>query len=257
MDEPMSVGVVHVGRLIRDGVTDLLGHESTVRVVGSFSSARDAQTVRADLDCVLLYDLATAHNDGAAELMALQHIRPRARILFFNVDDDDQAIIECVRAGASGCVLQDASLHDLIAAVRAVRDGRPPESSRVITSLFSYVASLRTGEDSVPPERLTPREQEILALMAEGLSNKEIAERLVLQPQTVKNYGHLIMQKLGVHSRLEVLKSFRARSVAPGGSSWTWSATGTPTASASFSPATPTGRRPSRPSTGARSTASS
>jgi len=202
---------VHGSRLIRDGLCDLLGHQEEVQVVGSFADALALGTLQADHDAVLLYDLDTAHKDGPAKIMALQQALPRARILFVNVDDDDQAIIECVKAGASGCVLRDASMQDLIAAVRSVRDGKPPLSPRVITSLFAYVASLRDDPDAPAPEGLTPREHEILALMAEGLSNKEIADRLVLQPQTVKNYGHVIMQKLGIHSRLELIKSFRSR----------------------------------------------
>lgn len=182
-----------------------------MRVIGVYSGAREARSLAADEDGVLLFDLRTAHDDGATEVMALQQGHPCARILFFNVADDDAAIIECVRAGASGCVLEDASVSDLLAAVRSVCSGTPPLSPRVITSLFNYVASLRLDKDAPPPETLTSREQEILALMAEGLSNKEIAEKLVLQPQTVKNYAHLILQKLGVHSRLEVIRSLRSR----------------------------------------------
>jgi DNA-binding NarL/FixJ family response regulator len=211
VEDPIRLAVVHGSRLVRDGMSDLLGHEQSVEVVGTFSGATEALVLRPDDDVVLLYDLSTAHEDGAAEVMALQRDRSRVRILFVNVEDDDQAIIECVRAGASGCVLQDATVQDLIAAVRAVRDGAPPASPRVITSLFKYVASLRLDADAPTPEELTPREREILTLMTEGFSNKEIAERLVLQPQTVKNYGHVIMQKLGVHSRLDLIKALRPR----------------------------------------------
>jgi DNA-binding NarL/FixJ family response regulator len=211
VDQPIRVAVVHGSRLIRDGLCELLGQQSDVQVVGSFSDARGVSTLRADEDSVLLYDLDTAHSDGPAEIMALQRTLPSAHLLFVNVDDDDGAIIECIRAGAAGCVLRDASVQDLIAAVRSVRDGKPPHSPRVITSLFAYVASLRDDPDAPVPEELTPREREILALMAEGLSNKEIAERLVLQPQSVKNYGHAVMQKLGIHSRLELIKSLRSR----------------------------------------------
>jgi DNA-binding NarL/FixJ family response regulator len=211
VDQPIRVAVVHESRLIRDGLCDLLGHQREVQVVGSFADARGVGTLSAEDDPVLLYDLDTAHHDGPAEIMALQRTLPGVRLLFVNVDDDDGAIIECVRAGAAGCVLRDASVQDLIAAVRSVRDGRPPDSPRVITSLFAYVASLRAEPNAPAPEELTPREHEILALLVEGLSNKEIAERLVLQRQTVKNYGHVVMQKLGIHSRLELIRSFRSR----------------------------------------------
>ena len=143
--------------------------------------------------------------------MALHRTLPQAKLLMFNVDDDDQAIIECVRAGASGCILQEATVDELLAAVHSLMSGMAPQSPRVITSLFSYVASLQRGDERAEPVPLTPREEQILALMAEGLSNKEIAARLVLQPQTVKNYAHLVMQKLDLHSRLDVVRTLRGR----------------------------------------------
>jgi DNA-binding NarL/FixJ family response regulator len=126
---------------------------------------------------ILLYDLATARQDGPSQLMSLHAKLPQARILMFNVMDDDQAIIECVRVGASGCVLQDATLDDLVAAIRSVAQGTPHSSPQVITSLFSYVASLQAGEDRLPPSNLTPREEQILQLLAEGLSNKRIEQQ--------------------------------------------------------------------------------
>jgi DNA-binding NarL/FixJ family response regulator len=135
---------------------------------------------------------------------------PGAKILMFNVTDDDQAIIECVRIGASGCVLQDASLEELVDAVRSLAQGKPSASPRVLTSLFSYVASLRDEDHPALVPKLTEREEQILQLMAEGLSNQEIARKLFLQPQTVKNYVHLLFQKLDVHSRLEVIRSLRS-----------------------------------------------
>jgi two-component system response regulator DevR len=211
VQEPIRVAVIHGGRLIRDGMAELLGHEAAVRMVGTFASAREARAALADGgDRVVLYDLDTAHQDGAAEVMSLRE-QPGGRILFFNVADDDAAIIECIQTGASGCVLQDASIQDLVAAIRSVGNGAPPLSPRVITTLFRYVAGLTAGTAVPGPEKLTTREQEILALITEGLSNKEIAERLVLQPQTVKNYVHLVMQKLGVRSRFAFMRSMRTR----------------------------------------------
>lgn len=205
-----AVGIVHASRLIRDGLCDLLAHRG-LNVTMAYGTVADAASRPIQGEHVLLLDLATARAAGAETLMALHHTLPLAKLLMFNVDDDDQAIVECVRAGASGCILQEATVDELLAAVHSLMSGTVPQSPRVITSLFSYVASLQRGDERAEPVPLTPREEQILALMAEGLSNKEIAARLVLQPQTVKNYAHLVMQKLDLHSRLDVLRTLRAR----------------------------------------------
>lgn len=129
----------------------------------------------------------------------------------FNVVDDDQAIIECVHVGAAGCILQDASLEDLLTAIRSVARGTPYSSARVITSLFAYVASLQAaGGEGPRPSPLTKREEQIFEMLAAGLSNKEISQQLSLRPQTVKNYVHLILQKLDLRSRLEAIKLLRS-----------------------------------------------
>jgi DNA-binding NarL/FixJ family response regulator len=161
-------------------------------------------------DSILICDLQSAKAEGAAKLMELHERFPATKILMFEVTDDDQAIIECIRAGASGCVLQDASLDEVMAAIRSLADGTPPASPRVITSLFSYVASLQRDEQPAVAPTLTPREEEILELLAEGFSNREIAARLFLQPQTVKNYVHLVLQKLNMRSRLDIIRKLRS-----------------------------------------------
>jgi len=204
------IGIVHGSRLSRDGTAGLLSQQPGLRIVRAYSNAAKVLSEPIVTDHILLYDLATARQDGAQQLMALHGRLPQAKILMFNVVDDDQAIIECVRIGASGCVLQDATMDELVLAIRSVARGTPHSSARVITSLFSYVASLQAGEDRPPPSNFTPREEQILQLLAEGLSNKEIAQQLHLQPQTVKNYVHLILQKLDLRSRLEVFRLFRS-----------------------------------------------
>ncbi len=210
MGDQTYVAVVHGSPPLRDGLGELLGRQSDLRVLRLYGSAGEVLEHLPEGEQVLLYDLATAHNDGPAKVRKMHESLPEAKILMFNVTDDDQAIIECVRIGASGCVLQDASLEELVEAVRCVARGTPTVSPRVLTSLFSYVASLRDEDHPPLVSKLTEREEQILQLMAEGLSNQEIARKLFLQPQTVKNYVHLLFQKLDVHSRLEVIRSLRS-----------------------------------------------
>lgn len=210
MGDQTYVAVVHGSPPLRDGLGELLARQSDLRVLRLYASAGDVLEHLPDSEHVLLYDLATAHKDGSAKVRQLHDCLPSVKMLMFNVTDDDQAIIECVRIGASGCVLQDASLEELVDAVRCLARGKPTASPRVLTSLFSYVASLRDEDHPALAPTLTAREEQILQLMAEGLSNQEIARKLFLQPQTVKNYVHLLFQKLDVHSRLDVIRSLRA-----------------------------------------------
>ncbi len=210
VDEPIAVGIIHVSSLIREGIEDVLSRQPGVRVVRTFDTAREVLTEPIREDHILLYDLVTNMRDGPALMAELRQKVLQAKILIFGVADDDQAIIECVRAGASGCILQNASLEDLLAAIKSLARGTPQMSPRVFTTLFSYVAKLQAGEDRAPASPLTPREEQILQSMAEGLSNKEIAQKLYLQPQTVKNYVHLVLQKLNLRSRLDVIRSLRS-----------------------------------------------
>lgn len=210
MSEPIVVGIIHVSSLIREGIKDLLSRQPGLQVAGTFDNARQLLTQPIQGDQILLYDLGTSHQDGPALMTELRQRVPLAKILVFGVADDDQAIIECIRAGASGCILQDASLDDLVAAIRSLAQGTAPMSPRVITTLFSYVARLQAGDDRPPVTPLTPREEQILQLIAEGLTNKEIGQQLFLQPQTVKNYVHLVLQKLNLRHRLEVIRAMRS-----------------------------------------------
>lgn len=210
MSEPVGVGIIHLSSLIREGVKAQLNRSPGVQVLATFDSAREALDRPIQGDHILLYDIGTSHQDGPALMAQLRQRVPGGKILVFGVADDDQAIIECVRAGASGCILQNASLDDLVQAIRSLSQGTPPVSPRVVTTLFSYVARLQAGDDSPPAAPLTRREEQILQLIAEGLDNKEIAQRLYLQPQTVKNYVHQVLQKLNLRSRLEVIRSMRS-----------------------------------------------
>ena|SRR5215471_1523963 len=202
--EPIAVAIVHGSPPIREGLAELLGRRPDLRVVGvhpSLAAMREASTDEAG---VVLCDLAAATAGGAAAGTA-------GRLLVFNVADEDRTIIDCVQVGASGCVLQDADLDEMVASIHAVAAGVAPCSARVVTSLFRYVASRRDERHPVLSPSLTGREEEVLRLVAAGLSNGQIAGQLGLRPQTVKNHVRRVFEKLDVHSRLELLGALRDR----------------------------------------------
>ncbi len=200
--QTIAVAIVHGSPPIREGLADLLGRQPDLRVVGahpSMAAMREAEGAGAD---VVLCDLAAA-KAGAGIAGGT------ARLLVFNVADEDRTIIDCVQVGASGCVLQDAELEELVAGIQAVAAGVAPCSPRVVTSLFRYVASRREEDHPVLASSLTDREEQVLRLVADGLSNRQIAERLGLRPQTVKNHVRRVFEKLDVHSRLELIGALR------------------------------------------------
>ncbi len=211
MEQPIPVGIVHASRLIREEIGGLLNQRIGARSAGTFGGAREILQRAPEQEFVLIYHYGTAHQDGRQGGAELYNRLPQAKILMFDVVDNDQAIIECVRMGASGCLLQDATLVELLEAVRSVWRGAPVAPSRCISAMLAYVARLHAPDDFAPSVPLTAREAQILQFVAEGLSNKEIATRLHLQPQTVKNYVHVVLRKLDLHRRREVMRVWQPR----------------------------------------------
>ena len=205
--QAVPVAIVHGSPLVREGLAELLARQPELRVVGTYPPLAAMREAAAGAG-VVLCDLAAARPGDAAD-----RTDGRSRLLVFNVADEDRAIIDCVQVGASGCMLQDAELEEMVAGIRAVAAGVTPCSPRVVTSLFRYVAGRRDQRHPVLAPSLTGREEEVLRLVAAGLSNRQIAERLGLRPQTVKNHVSRVFEKLDVHSRLELIGALRASPV--------------------------------------------
>jgi two-component system, NarL family, response regulator DevR len=197
---------VHGNAVMRQGFGTLLSQQAELELVGFFAGAAELIERAPPGNLLLVYDLDTARREGPKQMSELQQRLPGAKILMMNVSDNDTAIIDATRAGAAGCVLEDVSFEDLMTAIRSLAEGDLPASPRVVTSLYNYIASHQEEDQRMAGADLTPREHQILEMIAEGLSNKEIARDLSLQQQTVKNYVRLVFEKLGVHSRLDVIR---------------------------------------------------
>ncbi len=206
--ERTMVSIVHGGPLAREGVGALVSREPGIEVIGLFRNGEDFLDRPPVQDHVLLYDFLTARADGVHRLTEIRQRAPQARLLIFDVIDDEMAIVECVRLGAAGCLLHDAVVDDVLSGIHSLAAGIPPVSPRVVNSLLRYVAGQADQKPSAVAD-LSKREQEVAQLLVDGLANKEIARKLLIQPQTVRNYLHLIFEKLDVHTREEAIRSLQ------------------------------------------------
>jgi two-component system nitrate/nitrite response regulator NarL len=207
----IEVLVVAGVRFYRDGIAAALTADPRFAVVGSAGDVREAA---ASLDMlepdVVLLDLAGA--DGPALVRSLLERAPGARVVALGVREAEDDVLPLAEAGVAGYVTRDGSVEDLLAAVESVAAGETICSPRITATLLRRVALLardRGAEQPNPERDLTSRERQIVALIDEGLSNKEIATRLRIELATVKNHVHNILEKLHVRRRGEAAAAVR------------------------------------------------
>jgi DNA-binding NarL/FixJ family response regulator len=196
--------------LVRHGIRSLLELAGDVAIVAEAADGDEAiDVIQRERPQVVLLDLRMPKKNGVEVLRALHAAGTLPPTIVLTTFDDDETLLEAVRAGAKGYLLKDVSLERLTDAIRAVASGesliRPAITERVLRGL----EHVRGDFDSLdPPDPLTKRELEILRLMAGGDSNKEIAEALGTAEGTVKNHASSILSKLGVRDRTRaVLKA--------------------------------------------------
>ena len=199
--------------LVREGIRTLLGLVEDLELVGEAASGQAALHVVADTrPDVLLLDMRMPDGDG---LFVVEELARRGQLpptLILTTFDDDAAAIEVVRAGARGFLLKDVTLDRLVSAVRALAAGetliQPALTARAEQKLCEGAAGRAAAHDATPDAPMTPREREVLRLLAAGYSNREIARALLLAEGTVKNHVSSILTKMSVRDRTRaVLKA--------------------------------------------------
>ncbi|MEV7780960.1 response regulator transcription factor [Kitasatospora sp. NPDC088351] len=203
---PVRVFLLDDHEVVRRGVHDLLDCEPDLEVVGEAATAEQALVRVPALrpDVAVLDVRLGGDSDGVAVCRELRSRMPDLACLMLTSFDDEEALLDAVMAGAAGYVLKQISGTDLVAAVRTVASGRSMLDPGAATRLLNRLRSDAEPEQATTggPE-LTVREQEVLALIGEGLTNRQIGERLYLAEKTVKNHVSRLLAKLGVERRVQ------------------------------------------------------
>ncbi len=198
--------------LVRTGLRLILGTEPGFEVVGEAADGEEALRLVAELaPDVLLLDIRMPVLDGLQTTRRLREAGDATAIVILTTFDTDRNVLDALQAGASGFLLKDAPADQLVTALRAAATGDAVFAPAVARRVADQLARRRTPEGIERLETLTEREREVLGLMAEGLSNAEVAARLVIGEGTVKTHVARILQKLGVRDRLQaVVLAYRA-----------------------------------------------
>jgi DNA-binding NarL/FixJ family response regulator len=192
--------------LIRTGFRMILEETGDVEVVGEAQDGASAVRMAASLNPdVILMDVRMPGVDGIEATRQIVARDPAARVLILTTFDLDEYAFTALRAGASGFVLKDVPLDELARAIRSVASGDAVVSPRVTRRLLDIYGSRLPASRAGALDQLTPREQEVLLALASGLSNTEIAAKLVVSEATVKTHVGSILAKLGLRSRVQAV----------------------------------------------------
>jgi len=200
--------LIEDNRLLREGIAAMLNEQPDLAVVATApGNERVLPLVRDAKPQVVLVDSALGEQDSLRLLETVRKASPDARIIVMGLLPAPQDIVEFVEAGCSGFIMKDATVEDFIATIRTVARGVSVLPSSLTGTIFTHVANqaVRRGPRAMRGAvRMTKREREVVALIGEGLSNKEIAERLHIVLHTVKSHVHNVLDKLALHTRLQV-----------------------------------------------------
>lgn len=193
-------------RIVREGIRSLLEAQEGINVVGEAENGRDAFKLVGELKPdVILMDISMPLLNGIEATRQIKRDFPKTRILILSLYDDEETIRQALAAGAMGYLTKDAATKELISAIQTVHNGEmvlSPAITRMVVEDYLRWADIKVDSS----DKLTPREREVLQLIAEGYTNKEIAEILKIAIKTVKAHRANLMQKLNLHNKGDLIK---------------------------------------------------
>ena len=193
--------------VVRAGIRTLLENEPDIAVIGEAADGLEAVCkVRELQPDVVVMDITMPRMDGLKATREVAKHAPAVRVVILTMHDDEEYFFDVLNAGAMGYVLKNAAPTDLVTAIRAVYEGNVFLYPSVAKLLVQDFVRRSTADDRSASDRLTDREREVLRLIAEGRTNQEIADTLVLSVNTVQVHRAHIMEKLNLHNRTELVK---------------------------------------------------
>jgi DNA-binding NarL/FixJ family response regulator len=202
----ITVAIIEDNRLVREGIKVMLGELPDVNVVLAAAKLEKPALKDANPSVVLL-DVGLHDQDCLRLATMIQKELAGSRVIVMDLLPSHEEIAQFVNAGVAGFILKDATLEDFIETIRSVAAGARVLPPRMTGSLFSQIAQVaveRSGTAALAAARMTQREREVISLIAVGMSNKDIAQRLTIAPHTVKSHVRNVMEKLALHSRLQI-----------------------------------------------------
>jgi RNA polymerase sigma factor (sigma-70 family) len=200
-EQPTRVLIVEDHRVVAEGLAALINDQTDMKVIGNVGTVAECVPAAAELNPdVVLLDFRLPDGTGPDAAAAVRGIRPAAKMIFLTREDTEAARFAAVQAGASAFLHKSRAAAEVVTAIRDVARGKMLITPRTIATLLAKRRSIEAQLD-----RLTPREREVLRLMAEGLPSREIAARMGISYTTVRTHIRSLGSKLAVHSKLEAI----------------------------------------------------
>ena len=200
--------LIEDNRLLRDGILSILKpHKDIIIIAASGESRNTTLKIHQLKPNVVLLDLGLRSQNSLRVVEIVKKDFPEAKIIVMDLAPVQADILQYVKAGANGFILKDASLNDFLITIRTVAEGSTVLPPVLVDSLFTQIVdhAVREGKPKLNEAvKMTKREREVIGLLAEGLSNKEIGQKIHVSTFTVKSHIHNIMEKLALHTRLEI-----------------------------------------------------
>jgi DNA-binding NarL/FixJ family response regulator len=200
--------LIEDNRLLRDGIFSILKPHKDIMILSkSGDGKKTLESVKKLKPSVVLLDLGLRNQNSLRFVETVRKDFPGAKIIVMDLAPVQADILQYVKAGASGFILKDASLNDFLITIRTVAEGTTVLPPLFVDSLFSQIVehAVREGKSTFRKAvQMTKREREVISFLFEGMSNKEIAQKIHIPTYTVKSHIHNIMEKLALHTRLEI-----------------------------------------------------